>query len=262
MRGPATRAAYPGLHQPLLDKETWEEIQERCRQLANGQAGRHRAREPYVLSGLIYCARCGARLSGMRSTRPAGDSRYYICGCRNKLGAEGCDLPLLRAAVLEERVAQLLDELALPPQWRDEILAETRAPRPAGPTAADLEAEEARLVQMYQDGFVAYPDFKARWDGVQERKARATPPVPQAVLDLGALLERGVGQLFRQSPDDVARRRLLRELFVRIAVDGERATEPAIEEVEWKKEAEPLKRWFSITLPYCRRAQPTTAAVA
>lgn len=258
--GPATRAAYPGLHQPLLDKEVWEEVQERCRRLANGQAGRHRAREPYVLSGLIYCARCGARLSGMRSTRPAGDSRYYICGCRNKLGAEGCDLPLLRATVLEERVAQLLDELVLPPQWRDEILAETRAPRPAGPTAADLEAEEARLVQMYQDGFVAYPDFKARWDGVQERKRRARPPTPQAVLDLGEILERGIGQLFRQAPDVAARRRLLHALFERLVIAGETSTEPVIEEVAWQKAAEPLTRWFSTTSRSSRRTQPTTAA--
>lgn len=246
---PVSRAAYPGLHEPLIDRETWERVQTRCRELSNGQAGTHKAQRPYALSGIVVCARCGRRLVGLRSTRPRGDERYYICGARNSQGIAGCNLPLFRASALEEVVSGLLDGLVLPPTWRAEVLADLDRPRLPGPTAADLAAEEGRLVQMYQDGYIPYADFKSRWDRVQERKARATPPVPQAVLDLGALLERGVGQLFRQSPDDVARRRLLRELFVRIAVDGERATEPAIEEVEWKKEAEPLKRWFSITLP-------------
>lgn len=244
---PVSRAAHPGLHQPLVDRETWDRVQERCRELANGQAGTHKAMQPYVLSGTLYCARSGHRLVGMRASRPVGDERYYLCAARNNLGVVGCALPMFRASACEEAVALLLDRIVLPENWRAEILAETEKPPRAGPTTADLEAEEGRLVQMYQDGFVNYPDFKTRWDKVQERKSRARPPAPRAVLELGALLERGIGQLYRQSPDVRAKRRLVKALLERIVVDGEKATAPQIKEVVWQKEAEPLTRWFFTT---------------
>lgn len=244
--GPRTRAAYPGLHAPLLDRPTWERVQARCRELAAEPPGTYKAHYPYPLAGVLYCARCGARLVGLHTTRPAGDDRYYICAERARRGAPGCDLPLLRASACLDLVARHLDGLTLPPAWRDEVAAQLATPAP-GPDPAALAAEEKRLVQLYQDGYLAYGDFKTRWDKVQVRRGQVPPPA-EATLGLGALLERGLGTLFRQAgADPRAQRRLVQAVYTRLVVDGARALAPEIVEVLWQKAAEPLTRWFSST---------------
>jgi len=242
--GPASRIALPGLHPALIEREGWERLQERLRAFACGH-GSTRAKDPYPLSGVFRCGRCGSGLVGMYSLQRGGRRpRYYLCGKRNTLGAAGCDLPLLREEACNEAVLSLLDRLYLPANWREEVHARLQQPRPAGPTLEAIAAEEKRLTHLYQEGYVDFPEFKNRWDKLQGRRDQVTPPAPLDVLQAAELLEQRLGGRWRATGDNADRRRLVRALLVSIVVDSADSQHPTVKEVEWKREIAVLLDWF------------------
>lgn len=66
-------------HPPLVDRATWDVVEDR---LAQGRALQH-ARSPYLLTGLMHCATCGKLVVGGGGARPKakdpGRYRFYRC---------------------------------------------------------------------------------------------------------------------------------------------------------------------------------------
>jgi len=93
---------YPGKHEPLVPKETWEKAQRimdrrgECPSLRRSNASRH------LLSGLLTCGRCGRPLVGVSANGNGGKYRYYICSGRQKF--KKCRLDTLRKDSLEQAV--------------------------------------------------------------------------------------------------------------------------------------------------------------
>ena len=103
----------PGSHPPLVSQEDFRTVQERLQ--SRHVSDRTRTVTPFLLSGLVYCARCGNRLIGVsrrqKWTTKAGEEksaayRYYQCESRTNQNA--CDYNTQRSAELEERVRGLL----------------------------------------------------------------------------------------------------------------------------------------------------------
>jgi hypothetical protein len=124
--------AVPGSHPPLIPRARFEEAMSRM-------AGRRTApsaqrRQPYLLSGLLRCGACGARMIGAR--RPGegpegGEHRYYRCASRTNEGR--CAFGTWRAGDLEAEVRRIL-------------AAPGRLPVAARPEAPpDPEARRGRL---------------------------------------------------------------------------------------------------------------------
>ncbi len=74
-------AYHPGRHQPLIDDQTWDEVQ---RILAAHAAGERTRRHPHFLKSSLYCGNCGERMLVQMSTAKSGDIYpYFMCAGRH-----------------------------------------------------------------------------------------------------------------------------------------------------------------------------------
>ena len=103
----------PEYCQPLVDEATWQAVQK----FVLGKKGKPRALHPrslggdYLLSGLLYCGRCGAHLYGMK-VHPKGKKTnyYYICSAYHR--HRGCDALMVPRPIIEQAVLdQCLDHI-------------------------------------------------------------------------------------------------------------------------------------------------------
>jgi site-specific DNA recombinase len=105
----------PGSHQPLVSQDDFRRVQERL-QTRHG-AVRERTVVPFLLSGLLYCARCRGRMIGVSRrqswTTKAGDKRssvYRYYQCESRTNQSACGYNTQRAADLEDGVRRMLGE--------------------------------------------------------------------------------------------------------------------------------------------------------
>ena len=105
----------PASHPPLVTNDDFQLVQSRLQAHYPGE--RKRSVTPFLLSGLVYCSRCGNRLIGVsrrqKWTTKDGQQksaayRYYQCESRTNQNA--CSYNTQRAAALEATVHRLLAE--------------------------------------------------------------------------------------------------------------------------------------------------------
>ncbi len=120
----------PGLAEPLVDRETFEKVQEKIRQHASAP-GAGTAKVDYLLSGKAYCGYCGARMIGICGRSKTGKVYYYYqCGNRNRAG--GCKKKNEQKDVIERYVVE---------QTLKYVLAPKRASRIAKAVVKEYEKE-------------------------------------------------------------------------------------------------------------------------
>ena len=140
----------PDSHRALVSATDFRKVQELMAQRRRGGTGR--SLQPFLLSGLVFCGRCGNRMIGVSRrqqwTTRAGEEkkatyRYYQCESRTNQNT--CSYNTQREAELEARVRDLLAE----PD--DAPVRLHRAGDPdayAGEVAAEIERLEGRLRQV------------------------------------------------------------------------------------------------------------------
>ena len=91
----------------IIDQELFDKVQLKLERNA-GTGGRFKAKEYYLLSGLVFCGECGASMFG--NTRPCGrkKTRYSSYRCSNRREHRGCDNKELRREYLENYVLDAL----------------------------------------------------------------------------------------------------------------------------------------------------------
>lgn len=94
-------------HPPLVSQELFDRVQATFREY-KPRDGRS-ADSPHLLSGLIYCERCGHRYCGQYHHHKGTKTRYYDCGGYNGKGTEVCQSFGIKADLLD---AFALDEVA------------------------------------------------------------------------------------------------------------------------------------------------------
>jgi site-specific DNA recombinase len=115
-RGEADLIITPNSHPALIDRETFERVQARL----EGNRERttpHLARGGILLSGLMVCGHCGARMVGKNSWhRDTKDRKpVYICNGYQRWGKSACGCHyVFEADVLDVLVRKLQDEYLNP----------------------------------------------------------------------------------------------------------------------------------------------------
>lgn len=106
-------------HEPLLEREEWDQVQAlltgRADQ-ASGSVKGQKFTKKYPLVGYLRCGKCGSHLYGHRFTkRPKNKPVYYnyYYTCHREFGH--CDLPYQRQETLEAKVNQAIMELVSDP---------------------------------------------------------------------------------------------------------------------------------------------------
>ena len=104
----------PNSHPALITQDDFKRVQERLQ--SRQPSGVRRTVQPFLLSGIVYCARCGNRLIGV-SRRQSWETRegegksaiYRYYQCESRTNQNACEYNTQRAAELEQKVR---DELA------------------------------------------------------------------------------------------------------------------------------------------------------
>lgn len=137
----------------LVDGILFDQIRAQ-RRLRNPALGRHKHRT-YPLSGVLRCARCRRKMTGVRGAR----ARYYRCSGRAVY--KSCDAPGIRADVVERRFAEWLGSYQLPQDWRTAIARTRIAAVGAGERdrQASLEARLRKLRDLYSWGHIEPDDY-------------------------------------------------------------------------------------------------------
>lgn len=213
-----------GRHPALIYQELWDRVQRKLSRNANRPARNPQRVRPYPISGVGRCARCGSPLTGQFSN----GRRIYYCSRRCEHGKDpahgGCDLPGLYADQCEAEVAQLLEEIEIPPADKERILSEID-PRPCdtGPTLASLQAKLARYAEMYGEGEISREKYNQKRAEIKAQMAQIHPPSPTEITRAVDLLE-NVGQVWKSATSDRTQKELLNN--VRGALLRLRLSEP------------------------------------
>lgn len=104
----------------IIDKDLYERVQKRLAQ--NSLApGRGRAKVDYLLSGKLFCGKCGSGMVGESGTSKSGDKHnYYICAKKKR--EKACDKKTVRKEWVEQLVVEMTAVHILQPE-RIELIA-------------------------------------------------------------------------------------------------------------------------------------------
>ena len=96
---------YNNIVPPIIDEDTFRKAA--ITSVTKKKRGSHyRAKDKYLLCGLVYCGYCGERLTSDAGTRASGKvSHYYKCSTR-KRKRMACELQTFRKEYLEDLVVQ------------------------------------------------------------------------------------------------------------------------------------------------------------
>jgi DNA invertase Pin-like site-specific DNA recombinase len=125
---------YQGKHEPIVDEDTWQRVQDIMSGNRNGEKQRE---HPHYLKGTIFCGHCGSRLCVSYSRSKTGRLYpYYFCVGRHQKRTT-CMLKHRRIELVESQIEDHYRVVAL----NAEGLAET-----AEAISAELEAEQTFVV--------------------------------------------------------------------------------------------------------------------
>ncbi|NLX35928.1 MAG: recombinase family protein, partial [Chloroflexi bacterium] len=231
--------------EPVVTEEEWDTVN-RARKTARttgAKGGRNKAVRPYLLSGLIRCARCESAMVGKR--RPPQrrrDGSYspavYSYRCLRRIDHHACDMPTIRADAIEEAVVAALFEQVLTPenvaaQWQAYLGSRTtgddgQAERidSARASVARLEASVASLLDAIEVGGDAVPALVTRLNERNEALQAARANLARLEQSVDAVLPQPDPEPFLRRlretmamADRVAIRDLLATVIVAVYVD-------------------------------------------
>ncbi len=216
----------PGTHEPLIPPPTFDRAQElmhgRARNVGprNGRAGSG-LRSPFLLSGLLTCARCGQAYQGrtINSTKYRKDGTkiktlYYACGGWVMKGATACEKFLLRKEPLEDLLMETIQgrlqsllagegEAIFKSYIEEEIAAQGQDPRRELATirarVAEIEEKASVLLEGLSADTKAFVDAKLRDLGTERRRLQSRREELEAAsytpIDADVVLRHGMEAL-------------------------------------------------------------------
>jgi len=105
---------YAGAHEPLVDEETWSQVQA---MLDSHRFGERERRHNHHLKTTVYCGLCGARLLVQNTRNSKGDLYpYFICARRQR--THDCAFRAVLIDVVEEQMNALYRTIQLSRQDR------------------------------------------------------------------------------------------------------------------------------------------------
>lgn len=92
---------FENTHEAIIDEGTWEIVQK----IRDGKRRPSRMGEMGMLSGMMFCADCGAKLYQVRANGWTPDKEHFVCATYRKVKG-GCSSHQIRNVVVEQLVAE------------------------------------------------------------------------------------------------------------------------------------------------------------
>lgn len=221
-------------YEPIISYETYLQAQEAVKRNAT-----HREHDntPYLLTGLVYCARCGRAFCGKRRAHKINGAEkyaYYSYGCTARIkyssaehGAVACDNELYPTDELERYVGDAVMNLQftdfVTPQIStgaiDKLLLEN----------SELKKQKERLLDLYLAEAIDKDSYTARFDDINKRISKNLAVIDnekQSIAKSPTVSIEYLKQRQREYPTATKKekRRLLQQLIKQIVIDGDKIT--------------------------------------
>ena len=162
--------SYKGIHEPIIRPELYYTVQD-----IFAHSGRNNPsfrRSPFkaatLLSGLVYCGKCGARYHGEHGnyscySRTKGDKKYIVDpNCKNKKWK----IPELDTCITEYISRLSFEDI---PEKK-----ESQPPCDYSPRIAEIDKQIANLIDLYQIGGIPMEEISARIGQLTREKESLT----------------------------------------------------------------------------------------
>ncbi|MGD9735227.1 MAG: recombinase family protein [Solirubrobacterales bacterium] len=163
---------YEGRHEPLIDEETFESVQElmSVKRVKGEKPWRHF----HYLRGSLYCGECGRRLIYTRATGKGGEYEYFVCGGRQH---GKCKQRSHRVEAVEGAIERHYADKKLSDKEREKIAATLRSQADAVTlrSGEQVAASEVKLIQLDRQErklLTAHYDDKISEELFSEEQAR------------------------------------------------------------------------------------------
>ena len=153
---------YPGVHEPLVDEETWSHVQA---MLDSHRYGERQRIHNHFLKSTVVCGQCGARLSVQNAKNSKGTIYpYFVCARRCRL--HDCAFTAVLIDVVEDRMVELYQTIQLSAADRTQIEhylhdelsqiegEKDKAVRSLTTRRTNLEDRRRRLLHAHYEGAV------------------------------------------------------------------------------------------------------------
>ena len=253
---PEKQAVFENHHEPIIDRETWERVQE----LRKQRKRPNRYDEVGLFSGILFCADCGSVMYQQRYQTDKRKQDCYICGRYKKRTAD-CTAHFIRTDLLTAGVLSNLRKVTSYAAKHEarfmKLLIEQNEDGDRRRNAAkkkELEAAEKRIAELsaifkrlYEDSVTGRisderftelsADYEAEQKELKERAARLREELSKA-QEATANAEKFMNVVRRHTTIEELTPTLLREFVEKIvvhesvALDGKRRGKLRRQEIE------------------------------
>ena len=253
---PEKQAVFENHHEPIIDRETWERVQE----LRKQRKRPNRYDEVGLFSGILFCADCGSVMYQQRYQTDKRKQDCYICGSYKKRTAD-CTAHFIRTDLLTAGVLSNLRKVTNYAAKHEarfmKLLIEQNEDGDRRRNAAkkkELEAAEKRIAELsaifkrlYEDSVTGRisderftelsADYEAEQKELKERAARLREELSKA-QEATANAEKFMNVVRRHTTIEELTPTLLREFVEKIvvhesvALDGKRRGKLRRQEIE------------------------------
>ena len=178
---------YVGAHEPLVDEETWSQVQA---MLDSHRYGERQRIHNHFLKSTVVCGQCGARLSVQNAKNSKGTIYpYFVCARRCRL--HDCTFKAVLIDVVEDRMVELYQTIQLSAADRTQIehylhdeLSQiegdkAKAIRSLTTRRTNIEDRRRRLLHAHYEGAIPL-------DLLKEEQAKLTSELNQIERQLAA----------------------------------------------------------------------------
>lgn len=176
----------------IIDDETWERVQVRMERNKLGP-GTNKAKEIYLLSGIIYCGKCGGAMVGNRRRAGRNKTLYVTYECSTRKRTKRCDMKDIGKDFVENVVIEHLEKHLFSPKAMDKLV-EKIAQYAASQSReinqdikaftdqlAGIQTEINNIVNAIAFGMF-HPSMKEKMDGLEAKKASLIIKLEEAKL--------------------------------------------------------------------------------
>lgn len=224
---------YDGLHQPLVSTEDFQTAaalldESSARESKKTTAQKTPFRAGYLLSGLVFCGRCGARYSANHG--------YYKCYSRAKSSPQfvkdpNCKNDNWEIGKLDQLVQQEIRGIITQPDLLENITRtasarhEAKIDRPAlQKRISEIDGQIAKLVDLYQIGSIPMETITQRINALSAERAQLQERLdtPDLVPSVERFLEAVENYKAGFDTGDIdSQRMFIASLVERIIIDGQ-----------------------------------------
>ena len=179
----------------IVDKELWMDVQKMLDTSSQASKMAKASKEIYLLSGLIFCAKCGGAMVGNRRFSGRNKSLYVTYECNTRRRTKECDMKAINRDYVEDVVIDHLEKTVFSKESVEKI-ANTVYERvmkeyEAVPQDINKLSAELRTVQGQIDNIINaiasgmfHASMKDKMDALEAQKADLTIRLEEAKIQL------------------------------------------------------------------------------